>query len=255
MVADRLSDLLLTTDEFADANLRNEGTPPDRVRRVGNTMIDSLEQHRARAEELTVRDIVAGSLLTPEDAPNPGGSVPEIKDFALLTMHRPSNVDDPAVLGRLVDFLVNEVANERPLLWTLHPRTEKNLANFGLLARLRGIRGLFLLRPVGYLDMMKLNLEARVTLTDSGGLQEECCVLGTPCLTLRWNTERPITLIDNGGVSLLAGNDVERVGKAYRTLTKRPRQPYRPDLWDGHAAERIVRCLVNAAAIASRGPS
>ena len=238
MVTDRLSDLLFTTDEIADQNLRDEGVSEERIQRVGNVMIDTLERHREAAAQLNLAEVLAANALPCE------GALPAMNGrFCVLTMHRPSNVDDPSTLGPLIDLLVEEVARDMPLIWPIHPRTRKNLESFGLWDRVRACGNIALLEPVGYLHMLHLNLNATMMLTDSGGLQEECCVLGTPCLTLRWNTERPITLTEHGGASTLVGNDVERIRTAYRQRRDEGRRMYRPNLWDGNAAQRIVEVL------------
>jgi UDP-N-acetylglucosamine 2-epimerase (non-hydrolysing) len=241
LVTDRLSDLLFTPDAFADANLRREGVPEDRIRMVGNIMIDTLRQHRARAAALELRDVLTTHLTAPLDADR--SPAPRDGGFAVLTLHRPSNVDDAAALRRLVDFFVCEVTQDMPVVWPLHPRTRKRLEELDLTARLRTNPSLVLLNPLGYLDMLRLNLGARVMFTDSGGLQEECCVLGTPCLTLRDSTERPITLAEHGGVCVLVGNDTARIRAAYRTVLAADRTPVQPPLWDGYTAERIAAAL------------
>jgi UDP-N-acetylglucosamine 2-epimerase (non-hydrolysing) len=149
-------------------------------------------------------------------------------------------VDDPEVLRRLIDFFVGELATDMPLVWPVHPRSRRQLEALGLLSRLEACANVRLGPPIGYLEMLRLNMGARLMLTDSGGLQEECCVLGTPCLTLRWNTERPVTLAERGGTCFLVGNDPVRIREAYRKARELPRRPHRPNLWDGHAAERIA---------------
>ena len=159
-----------------------------------------------------------------------------------MTMHRPSNVDQIETLKPLVDFLTDEVAGDMPLLWPIHPRARKQLELFGLWGKVR--ENILLLNPLGYHDMLRLNMGARIMLTDSGGLQEECCVLGTPCLTLRWNTERPVTLREHGGASMLVGNSVEKIRAAYCEVLGSQRTPQRPELWDGHTAERIVAAIL-----------
>ena len=194
IVTDRLSDLLLTPDDIAVRQLRAEGVPERAIRSIGNIMIDTLDAQRPAAEQLHVSDIVQEHLIS-EAAPRgwPGGLADG--SFAVLTMHRPSNVDDAAVLARLVDTLVTDVAATLPLLWTIHPRTEKQLKRFDLWERVVSCGRIALIRPVGYHEMLRLNIGAALMLSDSGGLQEECCVTGTPCLTLRENTERPIVPI------------------------------------------------------------
>ena len=144
------------------------------------------------------------------------------------------------VMAALMAFFVEDVAPNMPLIWPLHPRSRKQLESFGLLTRLHAARNVILTQPLGYHEMLRLNMGARTMFTDSGGLQEECCVLGTPCLTLRRNTERPVTLADRGGTCFLVGNDVRRIRETYRKERETPRRPHRPHLWDGHAAERIA---------------
>ena len=131
-----------------------------------------------------------------------------------------------------------------PLVWTLHPRTEKQLKSFGLFDRIASCKNIILLHPLGYHEMLRLNMGARVLLTDSGGLQEECTVLGTPCLTLRWNTERPVTLREHGGASVLVGNNVARIREEYRHTLTLERKPVVPELWDGNAAMRCLDAIV-----------
>ena len=239
LVTDRLSDLLLTPDRISNANLKAEGVPDARIRFVGNIMIDTLEAQRGKAASRPIRELVKRELL---DA---AWALPDLRDngFAVMTMHRPSNVDQPEILKPLVEFLTGEVAGDMPLLWPIHPRARKQLELFGLWEFVR--EKIILLNPLGYHDMLRLNMGARLMLTDSGGLQEECCVLGTPCLTLRWNTERPITLKEHGGASVLVGNDVPKVRRAYRETLAAGRLPQRPELWDGHTAERIADAIIN----------
>ena len=297
MVTDRLADLLFVTDEIAKRNLKAEGVSDDRIKLVGNVMIDTLLANKAAAEELDVGEIVASNRLAgdgeegtvgpwdcgtvgqPDEGggksmvhsplsivPTPGGSAGETDvtqshshaithshpdatppGFAALTMHRPSNVDSKEVLGPIIDFLVEEVAREMPIVWPIHPRARKQLEKFSLWEKVRGCPGMILLEPVGYHEMLKLNMSCRIMFTDSGGLQEECCVLGTPCLVLRWNTERPVTLDEHGGVGLLVGNDVDRIRTGYRRLKEQPRHPQAPPHWDGRTAERIVKILAHPA--------
>lgn len=239
LVTDRLADLLLTPDRISNSNLKAEGVPDARIRFVGNIMIDTLEAQREKAASRSIQELVKRELL---DA---GQSVSELHDdgFAVMTMHRPSNVDQMETLRPLVEFLTQEVAKDMPLLWPIHPRARKQLELFGLWNEVRD--KIVLLNPLGYHDMLRLNMGAKIMLTDSGGLQEECCVLGTPCLTLRWNTERPITLRDHGGASVLVGNDVQKIRQAYHETLATKRFPQRPELWDGHTAERIVDAILS----------
>jgi len=238
LVTDRLSDILFTPDRFSNANLKAEGVDSSRIAFVGNIMIDTLETQRDKAIVRNVPDMVRRELLVPRDIPDLAEN-----NWAVLTMHRPSNVDQIETLKPLVDFLTDEVTEDMPLLWPIHPRTQKQLQIFGLWEKVR--KKAILLNPLGYHDMVRLNIGARIMFTDSGGLQEECCVLGTPCLTLRWNTERPITLREHGGASVLVGNDVNRIRAAYKDVLQLERTPQRPELWDGHTAERIVETFLS----------
>ena len=148
------------------------------------------------------------------------------------------------ILEPIINFLTNEVANDMPMLWPIHPRTQKMLHQFGLWKKVVACQQLVLLHPIGYHEMLRLNMNATLMLTDSGGLQEECCVLGTPCLTLRWNTERPVTLKEHGGASVLVGNNIERIREEYKIALKAGRVPQRPELWDGKTAERCVAAIL-----------
>ena len=241
LVTDRLSDLLLAPDTLSSENLRKEGTSEEKIHFVGNIMIDTLEASREEAAKLTLKKIIKENLVQ-------GCKYPQIypadNDYVVITHHRPSNVDSEKVFIPLIKFLLNEVTNDNLLIWPIHPRARKQLIKLGLWNSIINNPSLILLEPVGYHEMVRLNMGAKIMLTDSGGLQEECCVLGTPCLTLRWNTERPVTLRENGGASVLVGNNIDRIRKEYfHTLTLR-RLPSRPELWDGHTAERIVGKLV-----------
>jgi UDP-N-acetylglucosamine 2-epimerase (non-hydrolysing) len=234
VVADHLADLLLTPTADADENLLHEGIPPERIVRVGNVMIDPLLAHlgeaRARraCERFGLRE---------------GG-------YAVATLHRQSNVDDPASLARLVSALA-EVARELPVLFPLHPRTRGRLA--GSVAADRAA-ALVLCEPLGYLDFLSVTSGARLVLTDSGGLQEETTVLGIPCLTLRENTERPITVSE--GTNTVVGTDPARIvaeaRAALRTGGKRGRQP---ELWDGRTGERVAEALRRAVVARARAGS
>ena len=247
LVTDRLSDLLLTPDLLSNENLRQEGVPEQRIKFVGNIMIDTLEGQRSKAKSLDPIVIVRSALLKNQSELNSAREKALLeKQFALMTMHRPSNVDGREVLTGIIEFLINEVAADMPLLWPVHPRTMKQMQIFGLWEKALACDNFLLMNPLGYHDLLRLNMGARIMLTDSGGLQEECCVLGTPCLTLRWNTERPITLREHGGASVLVGNSVEKIRKAYRETLAMHRKPISPELWDGKTAGRIVDALIAA---------
>lgn len=241
LVTDRLSDLLLTPDRLSIENLEKEGTSAKAVRFVGNIMIDTLESNRTKAQELDLTQIVTDNLIEPKE-----GMTLEPNNYAVITLHRPSNVDDKHILSSLVAFIRDEVTKELEVVWAVHPRTQKQLQQFGLWEGLMKTPRIRLVKPLGYHAMLKLNMHARIMLTDSGGLQEECTVLGTPCLTMRWNTERPITLRQYGGASVLVGNSVEQIrSEFFGTLNDR-RKPQRPELWDGKTAQRCLTAIIEA---------
>ncbi len=242
LVADRLSDLLLTPDKISSENLRNEGVPEHRIKFTGNIMIDTLENNRDKADQIDLKKIIMENSFT--GAPT-GINGSFRAGYAVMTLHRPSNVDIKDVLEPIVRFMTDEVCNEIPVIWTIHPRTRKNLETFGLLEAVMSQKNLFMLEPLGYLEMLKLNMHARVIMTDSGGLQEECTVLGTPCLTLRWNTERPITLQEHGGASVLVGNNIELIRNEYKAAMRKLRNPVRPELWDGKTAKRCLEAILD----------
>ena len=226
---DALADLLFTTDRLADENLRREGIPAERIHFVGNVMIDTLERNRDAAAALSLM----GDL----------GLAP--RDFAVLTLHRPSNVDDKATLKGILGAL-REISQELPMVFPMHPRTRARIDEFGFggfLASGGGrAAGLLGMEPLGYLQFLHLAMNARLVLTDSGGLQEETTVLGVPCLTLRPNTERPITC--TAGANRVVGSNPAGIREAAReVLAADMPAGRRPERWDGKVAERIVRVL------------
>lgn len=242
LVTDRLSDLLLTPDQISNKNLAKEGTDSSRVKFVGNIMIDTLETNRHVASELYIGDIISSNLIQNY---KPTAETPVDEQFGVVTLHRPSNVDKEEVLQPIIRFLLDEVTKNLTLIWPIHPRTKKQLQNFGLFEEIASHPRMILLEPLGYFDMLRLNMGAKIMLTDSGGLQEECTILGTPCLTLRWNTERPVTLKEHGGASVLVGNNVARIREEYKIALSKSRTPIRPELWDGKTAERCLMAIVN----------
>jgi UDP-N-acetylglucosamine 2-epimerase (non-hydrolysing) len=245
-VTDSISDLLLTPDKFANANLLREGHTEEQIRFVGNIMIDTLEANRERAAALDLNEIISSNRIDSGFRSQVSGLTQNA--FAVLTMHRPSNVDEKDVLVPLVRLLIDEISAELPLIWSVHPRTKKNLQTFGLWDEIVSSGNIFLINPIGYHEMLKLNMTARLMLTDSGGLQEESCVLGTPCITMRETTERPVTLVEYGGVSELTGPDPDKIRAAFRKFLNFDRKGHTPPLWDGKTAERIVEaiCLVSS---------
>jgi UDP-N-acetylglucosamine 2-epimerase (non-hydrolysing) len=229
LCTDVLCDYLFTTDRFADENLLREGIPRDRIFFVGNVMIDTLVKHRAMAERLTLMDDLGL----------------ESGRFATLTLHRPSNVDDRETLLGILEAL-SEISRELPIVFPIHPRTRKMAEQFGFGRFFESggrARGLWLTEPLGYLEFLHLNMNARMVLTDSGGLQEETTVLGVPCITLRHNTERPITCTD--GTNRLVGSSKEKIIAAARAVLGGERVSGKvPEKWDGRAADRIVEVLI-----------
>ena len=245
LVTDRLSDLLLTPDWLSNQNLIREGVPESKIMMVGNIMIDTLEANRTKALKLDIAEIISNNMHSEASFTYRDPALFTEKGIATITLHRPSNVDFEHVLAPLTHFLADEVCSRMPLLWPIHPRAEKNLKLFGLWEKVLQVPNLYLLRPLGYHEMLRLNMASRIMLTDSGGLQEECTVLGTPCLTLRWNTERPVTLRDHGGASVLVGNNIDRIRNEFYNTLENKREPYRPELWDGQTAERCVEAIVS----------
>ncbi len=243
LVTDRLSDLLLTPDLISSENLRKEGTIESKIHFVGNIMIDTLEANIEKAKKITIEEIIREN---PAQGTVHSDIIPNDGEYAVITLHRPSNVDNEKVFSNLIDFLLKEVTTNYKLIWPIHPRARKQLKKLGLWNSILNNASLILLEPIGYHEMVRLNIGAKFMLTDSGGLQEECCILGTPCLTLRWNTERPITLRENGGASVLVGNNIDRIRKEYFNTISLNRKPNRPELWDGHTAERIVKILIDS---------
>lgn len=243
IVTDRLSDLLLTPDKLSHNNLRKEGIAEEKIKFVGNIMIDTLDANLKQAKNIDIQELVQSNTLNSENIINNLNIQPDA--YVLLTMHRPSNVDIKEVLESIVFFLIKDVVNEMPLIWPIHPRTMKQLKTYNLWNIVYNHPNLILLNPVGYHEMLRLNMDARLMITDSGGLQEECCVLGIPCLTLRWNTERPITLKEYGGASVLVGNNIDRLRMEFNNQLNSKAKPTRPALWDGHTAKRCLKEILN----------
>ena len=229
LLTDQIADLLLTPSADADENLRAEGIPAERIRLVGNVMIDSLLAHLPRAAASNVREElgVAG------------------RDYAVVTLHRPSNVDDAGVLAGIVSALA-EIARRLPVVFPVHPRTRARIREFGLAETVERAGDLRLTEPLGYLDFLRLFSGARVVLTDSGGLQEETTALGVPCLTLRENTERPVTVTH--GTNRVVGTEAGRIVRAASEILDSPRAAGDaarvPPLWDGRTAERILDAIL-----------
>ncbi|MGI8735076.1 MAG: non-hydrolyzing UDP-N-acetylglucosamine 2-epimerase [Pyrinomonadaceae bacterium] len=225
LLTDQISDLLFTPSQDADENLRAEGVPAERIRFVGNIMIDSLNKQLENAKASQIREHLGVAD----------------KDYAVLTLHRPSNVDDHATLQGILDA-IKQIGKRIPIIFPVHPRTRKMIAELGLAKEVES--ALRVIEPLGYLDFLRLYSGARLVLTDSGGIQEETTVLGIPCLTLRENTERPITV--EMGTNTIVGTDPREItAAAFAALADGGTREHRiPPLWDGHTAERILDALL-----------
>jgi UDP-N-acetylglucosamine 2-epimerase (non-hydrolysing) len=224
ILTDQISDYLFITERSATENLQREGIADDKIFFVGNVMIDTLMKHRAMARERAT--VLSRLAVSP-------------REYAVCTLHRPSNVDTAADARRTVDA-VSELAARLKVVLPLHPRSLKQFQHFGLFDTLSAQATV--VEPLGYLDFLALLDNARLVLTDSGGIQEETTVLGVPCLTFRENTERPVTVTH--GTNRVVGLDPKRVGAAADDIIKdRTFTPRIPELWDGHAAERIIAIL------------
>jgi len=244
LVTDRISDLLLAQDNISMNNLLREGIPENRLKLVGNIMIDTLDSNIDLASVLDINSIINNNYLSEADSEGQRYLINKEEPFAVITLHRPSNVDSEEVLKNLSSFFSENLTSKMIILWPVHPRTEHNLKKSGIWQELEKNRNIYLLKPLTYLEMLKLNLEASILLTDSGGLQEECTVTGTPCITLRNNTERPATLRENGGVSILVGNNVKKIEDAIRSFENYKKEPKRPYLWDGKTAVRCLQAII-----------
>lgn len=225
IVTDSISDTLLVSEPAGLENLRREGHGPEKTHLVGNVMIDTLRRLLPKARQRGTLD---------RFHLEPGG-------YGVVTLHRPANVDQPAVLRRLMEVLI-ETSHDLPLVFPIHPRTRSRLERAGLLARLDGTDQIVQLPPLGYLDFLALTSQAKMIITDSGGLQEESTALGIPCLTARPTTERPITV--HQGTSTLVGSDASKLRACVRSvLDGTYKRGSCPPLWDGHAALRIAQIL------------
>ncbi len=223
LLTDQIADLLFTPSTDGDKNLLKEGVPPERIHFVGNVMIDTLVRLLPKTER---------KAKTQEAA--------EYESYGLVTLHRPSNVDDPRMLTQIVNTL-EDIGRDLPIIFPIHPRTRKRIADCGLSISQDG--RCRLTDPVGYLEFLSLQKNATVLITDSGGIQEESTFLGVPCLTLRENTERPVTV--EIGTNTIVGQDMDRLKKeVYRILEGKGKKGTVPPLWDGRAGERIADVIV-----------
>lgn len=243
ILTDAISDFLFTSEESGRENLLREGVGEDKIFFVGNTMIDTLLKHRARSRESSILENLGLSRK----------SEATVQPYGVVTLHRPSNVDDRNVFGEIIAALA-EVARKFPLIFPIHPRTLNRIKEFGLEGNFRSIEpgrrsldvapGIYCIEPQGYLDFMQLMSNAKLILTDSGGMQEESTILGVPCITLRENTERPCTIAY--GTNHLAGVRKENITNLTFRLTagtNANKRPEAPPLWDGSAGKRIIAIL------------
>ena len=248
LLTDAISDLLFTTEESANENLRREGIPKEKIHFVGNVMIDTLVKHREKAQQ---SDILSKLNL------NNSGAENQADPYAVLTLHRPSNVDDGQKFPAIVDGLA-KVSREIPIIFPIHPRTAKRIKEFNCLHYFNCLspsspkmkansRGINCIDPLGYLDFLHLMSNSKLVLTDSGGIQEETTILRIPCVTIRDNTERPITVTH--GTNRVVGTNRDAIINGSFEALEYSNSPFVvPPLWDGRAAERIVRVLAKSCA-------
>ena len=231
ILTDALSDLLFITEEDASVNLEREGILRGKIYFVGNVMIDTLLINLKKTEHLNPRVMQ-------------NNSYPDLKNgYGLVTLHRPSNVDQPETLNALMDCL-RTISSRLPIIFPLHPRTKLNLERFGIYQTLTESNGIVLTEPLGYLEFLRLLKSATLVLTDSGGIQEETTFLKIPCITLRENTERPITI--SLGTNYLVGTNPEKILEtAFEILDGKGKKGEIPPLWDGKAGQRIIEILAN----------
>lgn len=226
VLTDRISDILLTPSPDGNEHLRSEGVPDDKVFFVGNIMIDSLIEHAEKAKQSSILEDLG---------------ITDSEQYALITLHRPSNVDEAEGLSMLLSSF-SEIGKSLKLVFPMHPRTRKNISRLGLDGTLNNIPNLIVTEPIGYLDFIKLQMNAKLILTDSGGIQEESTYFGIPCLTLRENTERPITITE-GTNKLVELSSPAIIHEVQLILSGKQKQGKLPKYWDGHTAERVANVL------------
>ena len=222
ILTDQISDYLFTTEKDAEKNLLNEGIAKSKIFFVGNLMIDTLLIHKERASNL---------------------KKPDSNDYAILTLHRPSNVDDKETLSNILE-IIREIQSQIKIIWPMHPRTRNNLEGFNVKEKLKEMKNVSISDPLTYLEFMNAVMNSKFVLTDSGGIQEETTVLNIPCITLRDNTERPVTI--EQGTNYLAGSNKNSILEIIQKVLNGKAKQYRGiEFWDGKAAERIVSVIKN----------
>jgi len=227
VLTDAISDILFVSEPSGLTNLKREGIDEAKVHFVGNVMIDTLEFYRGKADHSRILNDL--NLRA--------------KEYVVVTLHRPSNVEQHKAVTRILDALT-DIQKQTKVVFPMHPRTYKNLKSNGLLKKLEDLPNMLVIEPLWYLDFLKLMSETKLMITDSGGIQEETTILGIPCLTVRENTERPITITE--GTNILVGTDTDRILNGYRKSLNIAKLPTKPKLWDGKASERIIRILLNS---------
>lgn len=225
IVTDGLSDLLFVTEKSGRDNLIKEGTARDKIHFVGNVMIDTLLNNLTKARDSKILETLQ---LQP-------------REYGVVTIHRPSNVDDDKNLKKYVELLLR-MQKKLPLVFPVHPRTNQRIQKSGLAKKVKSAQNLILVEPLGYLDFLKLMSASRLVLTDSGGIQEETTILKVPCLTMREDTERPVTITE--GTNILVGTNPNNIYKNFNKVLRSKKAGKRPRFWDGHAAERIVKTIL-----------
>lgn len=232
ILTDAISRFLFCTEQSGVDNLIREGIPEDKIHLVGHVMIDTLLSNLEKARQSAILETLKEQGYLNQDV------------YAVLTLHRPSNVDDPETFQRILAAL-DVIQQELPILFPIHPRTRKNLNALGLQSQIERMKNLHLLDPIGYLEFLKLTSSARVILTDSGGIQEETTILKVPCITLRESTERPVTV--EMGTNQVTGTDTNKIIQAFQNAVHGTlKQSQTPPFWDGRAAERIVKILLDS---------
>jgi UDP-N-acetylglucosamine 2-epimerase (non-hydrolysing) len=236
ILTDRISSLLLTPDRLATENLLREGVPSEKIAFVGNIMIDTLNRHIETAKALDKFEVIEQNEIFKKQL--------KPTNYVLVTLHRPSNVDDEEALKRITSWVKNTLSKNKTVIWVIHPRTASQMKLLGIWNTILESENIIFLHPLNYHEMLKLSSESDLIITDSGGLQEEATILGKPCIVLRPNTERPITLVKNGGVCSLVKNYENDLNQALEFFLSNKIKPIIPEKWDGRTSERCLQALI-----------